>query len=159
MTKTRYGEKTKNTFFRWLYFVLFGLVAVWLLSSIFTKKSPADVLRSVFSKIPNSTSFTCEDLLIQKDSIIHSLELQLSKSTGTKSSGRAMVLIESQTLNMRTKPNLNSSIIIKIPANSEVEIMYYDSKTFYLEDKPGKWCKVRYGSSEGWVWGNYIKEF
>ena len=158
MAKLRYGEKHQNTIFKWLYFVLFGIVAIWLISSIITKKSPADVVRSVFSKLPSSTSVSCEELLSQKDSIIRSLELELSKSTGTQSS-RAMVIIDSQTLNMRSKPSLNSTVLLKIPANAEVQIMYYDSKTFYLDNEPGKWCKITYAGSKGWVWGNYIKEF
>ncbi len=159
MAKKRYGEKERNIIFRWVYIVVFGLVAIWLISSIITKESPADVLRGIFSKMPGKTSVSCEELLVEKDSIIKSLEEQLSNSVRiTTGSNRGIVIIESQTLNLRDKPSLNSNILLKIPANSEVEILLYDIQTFYLEGLPGKWCKVKYADSEGWVWGNYIRE-
>lgn len=110
--------------------------------------------------MPGQAEMSCEELLIQKDSIIAGLEAQLSnRQKAQLRSNRGMVIIESQTLNLRDKPSLASSILMKIPANSEVEILYYDDKTYYLENLPGKWCRIRYADKEGWVWGNYIKEF
>ena len=70
-----------------------------------------------------------------------------------------MVIIDSETMNMRSKPSLISEIIMRIPANSEVEIMYYDTETFFLENKADKWCRIKYAGTEGWVWGNFIEEF
>lgn len=158
MAKRRYGEKEPNKALRWIYFVIFLLIAAWLLGSILAKKSPANTLKSIFSKIPGDNELPCEELLIRKDSIIKELEAQLAHGGGqTISSGRGMVIIDSRTLNMRNKPSLSSEILLKIPANSEVEILYYDTKTYYLEGLPGKWCRIKYADTEGWVWGNYIK--
>lgn len=159
MAKRRYGEKQNSIIFRWLYFVLFTIIAVWLISSIIIKKSPAETIKSVFTKLPTTAIAATDSLMVQqKDSIISSLELQLAQCRGEASYSRAMVLIESQTLNLREKPSLSSRILLKIPANSEVELLYYDTKTYYLQGEPGKWCKIRYADTEGWAWGNYIKE-
>ena len=158
MAKRRYGEKQPNVMLRWLYFVIFLLISAWLLGSILAKKSPAATLKGIFSKIPSEKEIPCEELLIQKDSIIQELEMQISRgSNPLQSSGRGIVIIESKTLNLRNKPSLSSDILIKIPANSEVEILYYDTKTYYLDGFPGKWCRIKYADTEGWVWGNYIK--
>ncbi|MBT8189499.1 MAG: SH3 domain-containing protein [Saprospiraceae bacterium] len=158
MAKRRYGEKQPNIVFRWIYFVIFLLIAVWLLGSILAKKSPANTLKGLFSKIPGDSEIPCEELLIQKDSIIKELEAQVAiNGNVVENSGRGMVIIDSQALNMRSKPSLSAEILLKIPANSEVEILYYDSQTYYLEGLPGKWCRIKYADTEGWVWGNYIK--
>ncbi|NNE27476.1 MAG: SH3 domain-containing protein [Saprospiraceae bacterium] len=159
MARKRYGEKTGNTIFRWLYFVIFGLISVWLISSIILKESPANVIRNIFSKMPGTDEVPCETLIIQKDSIIQELQAQLENFGKTSfTSKRGIVIIDSQTLNMRDKPSLSSEILMKIPANSEVEVLFFDSQVFYLEGLPGRWCKIKYAEQEGWVWGNYIKE-
>ena len=69
-----------------------------------------------------------------------------------------MVIIDSETMNMRSKPSLISDIVMRIPANAEVEVMFYDTETFFLDSKAGKWCKIRYAGTEGWAWGNFIEE-
>jgi len=159
MAKQRYGEKNRNILFRWLYFVLFAIISIWLLSSIITKKSPSETLKNLFTKLPASTEDPVDSIITaQKDSVIQSLKLQLAQCRGEVSYGRAMVLIESSTLNLRSQPSLGSKILLKIPANSEVDVLYYDNKTYYLEGKPGKWCRIKYADTEGWAWGNYIKE-
>jgi len=139
--------------------ILFGLVTIWLLISIITQQSPTDVLSSFFSKLPNPVTKNQELLIIQKDSLITELETKLADCEGTTKFKRGMVIIDSETMNMRSKPSLISEIVMRIPANSEVEVMYYDTETFFLEDKAGKWCKIKYAGTEGWVWGNFIEEF
>ena len=159
MARKRYGEKSSNSIFRWLYFVIFGIISIWLLSSIILKESPANVIRNIFSNMPGSDEIPCETLLVQKDSIIQELQSQLDNFGKTSfTSKRGIVIIDSQTLNMRDKPSLTSGILLKIPANTEVEVLYFDSQVFYLEGLPGRWCKIKYADQEGWVWGNYIKE-
>ena len=74
MAKARYGRKSHNPIFRWVYIVIFAIVALWLLTSIITQKSPLDVLGSFFSKIPNTKIKDQERVLAEKDSIIADLE-------------------------------------------------------------------------------------
>ena len=159
MAKPRYGQKRTNPLIKWGYMVLFGAVSLWLLISIITKQSPTNVLSSFFSKLPNPVTKNQELLLIQKDSLIAALETELQDCKGTSKFKRGLVIIDSETMNMRSKPSLISDIVLRIPANSEVEIMFYDTETFFLEGKAGKWCKIRYAGTEGWVWGNFIQAF
>ncbi len=159
MAKPRYGQKRSNPLLKWGYMILFGLVTIWLLVSIITQQSPTNVLSSFFSKLPNPVTKNQELLIIQKDSLITALETKLADCEGTTKFKRGMVIIDSATMNMRSKPSLISEIVMRIPANSEVEVMYYDTETFFLEGKAGKWCKIKYAGTEGWVWGNFIEEF
>ena len=148
MAKPRYGQKRTNPLIKWGYMILFGAVSLWLLISIITKQSPTNVLSSFFSKLPNPVTKNQELLLIQKDSLITALETELQDCKGTSKFKRGLVIIDSETMNMRSKPSLISDIVLRIPANSEVEIMFYDTETFFLEGKAGKWCKIRYAGTE-----------
>jgi len=158
MAKLRSGKKTNNSIFRWAYYVAFFLLALWLLSSIILRKSPTDVLSSAVSKIPNPQNDAIELELMQKDSMIASLEEKLDKCLGTAGYTRGIVIIDGPTLNMRTEPSLGSSVIMRIPANSEVQILFYDTQTYFLEGISGKWVKLRYAGTEGWAWGNFVRE-
>lgn len=156
--KKRYGQKPTNPLLRWGYIIIFGLIAIWLLLSIFMQKSPVEVLSSTFSKIPTPASSALQQELLEKDSIIKELQKKLATFEGRGNFKRGLVIIDSPTLNLRAKPSLNSEVIMRIPANAEVEILYYDTETFYYQNKPGKWCKIRYVDNEGYAWGNYINE-
>lgn len=159
MAKKRYGQKQLNPLFKWGYVVVFSLVSLWLVVSIFSQQSPTQVLGSFFSKLPNPVAESRVLLIAEKDSVINSLNEKLALCEGTTKFKKGMVIIDSETMNMRSKPSLISEIIMRIPANSEVEIMYYDTETFFLENKAGKWCRIKYAGTEGWVWGNFIEEF
>jgi len=160
MAKRRYGHRgNNNPIIQWAYLVTFGIASLWLLVSIFTKKSPLEVLSGFFSSIPNPTIKDKELLIIEKDSIISQLETKLEACEGLGKYKRGIVVVDSETLNLRSEPSLVSSVIMRIPANSEVEVMFYDTNTFYLNGKAGKWCKIRYAGTEGWAWGNFIQEF
>lgn len=162
MAAKRYGEPRKNNLFRYLYFVLFGLIALWLLASIIFKTSPIDLINNSFSKIGEKVVSSVDDngmTMAQKDSLILELQKQLeSIKTGGGSYQKAMVIINSSHLNMRDKPSLSSSIVMQIPAESVVDLLFFDTETFFLEGKPGKWAKIKYAEEEGWVWGNFIKK-
>jgi len=96
---------------------------------------------------------------MEKDSIINSLEEKLEACEGLGNYKKGIIIVDSETMNMRSEPALVSSVVMRIPANSEVEVMFYDTKTYYLNGKAGKWCKIRYAGTEGWAWGNFIQEF
>lgn len=158
MAKLKYGNKTNNSIFRWVYYVVFFLIAIWLITSIILGKSPTKVLSSAFAKIPNPQNDAISLELMQKDSMITSLEDKLAKCMGSSGFTRGLVIIDSPTLNMRSEPSLSSSVVLRIPANSEVQILFHDTETYYLDGIAGKWTKVRYAGSEGWVWGNFVRE-
>ncbi len=100
-----------------------------------------------------------EQLIAEKDSIISALETKLAKYESQAGYKRGMVIVDSETMNLRSEPSLVSNIVMKIPANAEVDVIFYDTKTYYLKGKAGKWCKIRYAGTEGWAWGNFIEEF
>lgn len=161
----RYGETPKSRILRFLYFFLFGITAIWLLASIVFKTSPVELISSSVNKIEEkvSESIPNADLIDQetkmhKDSLINKLKDELAICKGEKSYSKAMVIINSNHLNMRDKASLSSSIVMQIPAESIVDILYYDTETFYLEGKPGKWARIKYANEEGWVWGNFLKQ-
>ncbi len=159
MAKNRYGQKQTNPILKWGYLILFGLVSLWLIVSIISQESPTQVLGNFFSKIPNPASEDRIALIAEKDSIIASMTKRLEKCEGSTKFKRGMVIVDSETMNMRSKPSLISEILLRIPANSEVEVMFYDTQTFFLDNKAGKWCKIKYAGTEGWAWGNFIEEF
>jgi len=159
MAKARYGQKQHNPIFRWIYLVLFVFSAIWLTTSIIAQKSPTEVLSSFFSVIPNPSGKNHEKVLAEKDSIIAELERQIAAFQGLGKYKRGMIIVDSETMNLRSEPSLVSKVVMRIPANSEVEVMFYDTKTYYLNGKAGKWCKIRYAGTEGWAWGNFIEEF
>ncbi len=159
MAKPRYGQRQNSPIIRWVYISAFILTALWLISSIITQKSPTQVLSSFFSIIPNPAEKNRQLFIAEKDSLITVLEEQLAACKGTGGYKRGMVLVDSETMNLRSEASLVSNIVMKIPANAEVDVIYYDTKTYYLKGKPGKWCKIRYAGTEGWAWGNFIEEF
>ena len=58
---------------------------------------------------------------------------------------------------MRDKPTLASNIVVRIPDDSFVDVLYFDTKYYYLNGTRGRWCKVKYSDKEGWVWDGFIK--
>lgn len=60
------------------------------------------------------------------------------KATVTATSG--------STVNMRVSPSTSAKLVERVPVGSQVTI---------LEDR-GQWCKIAYGSKEGWMLSNYL---
>ncbi len=155
------NNRKKRNIWSIVSYVAFGIITLWLLASMYFETSPVDILKKGFVSIGSvGGGDSIESLraeIVEKDSIIAALEMQLSQKSneGLK---KAIVKISSNTLNMRDKPSLSSGIVLQIPAESEVDILYYDTQKFYLEGKQGKWCKIQYAGQEGWVWGNFLLE-
>ena len=164
MSRSRYGRrKPGRSTIEWVTIGAFILMFVLLLASIFTKKDPISMIGSAFSKdaeqseqgIPYDSLVTIHD---RQHKEILRLEEKLSICNGQKQYKRAMIDIESSTVNMRSQASLSSDIVLQIPDSSIVQILYYDTKRYILNDKFGKWCRISYADTEGWVWGNFIKE-
>lgn len=134
------------------------MIAIWLIISIILKKSPSEVLSNTFSKIPTPSTSALQQELAEKDSIIELLNKKIQSYEGSGSYKRGIVIVDSPTLNMRSGPSLSSDVVLRIPANAEVQILYYDTQTYYLNSVAGKWCRIKYAGTEGWAWGNFINE-
>jgi uncharacterized protein YgiM (DUF1202 family) len=166
MGKRRYRKKqTSDTnIFSWIYFGIFAIITLWLLSSIYFKKSPTKILQNWGQEtdtVKNTEPLTCDSLLSKielQDLEIQQLRRSLSDCVQNQSFPSAMINIDNSVVNMRSEPSLNSDILLKLKDSSEVKILYYDTESFFLEGKEGKWCKIRYANKEGWVWGNFLEE-
>lgn len=156
----RYGSSRGSGIFRYLYYFIFALLSIWLAASIIFKKSPVNLIKDYSTKIGETVSESIpgsgSNEIVQKDSLISKLKADLAICQGKTDYHKAKVVISSSYLNMRSNPTLSSSVILQIPAESVVDIMFYDKQTFYLDGKPGSWAKIRYAGKEGFVWGNYL---
>ncbi len=162
MAKLTYKKNRRKPKVRTLIsYVLFALISIWLLASIYLGVSPIDIIKKGFVSIGSvGGGDTIESLkaeITEKDSIIQSLTEQ-KNSAKNYAYTKAIVKVSSNTLNMRDQASLSSDIILQIPTESEVNILFYDTETYYLQGKPGKWCKISYAGVEGWVWGNFLLE-
>lgn len=61
-------------------------------------------------------------------------------------------------LRMRTTPDLNGTKLMTIPNNSEVTVIEEKGNTISLSGKNGKWTKVSYNNTEGWVFGGFLAD-
>ena len=59
-------------------------------------------------------------------------------------------------LRMRSSPDLNGEIVAAVPNNSEVTIIEEKSEVLTIADATGKWTKIRFENSEGWVFGGFL---
>lgn len=162
MAKLKYKKNRGKPKIRTIVsYIVFGLISIWLLASIYLGVSPIDIIKKGFVSIGSvGGGDTIESLkaeIAEKDSIINALTRQ-STISDNLAHKKAIVKVSSNTLNMRDKASLSSDIILQIPTESEVSILFYDTETYFLQGKPGKWCKIKYAGVEGWVWGNFLLE-
>ena len=129
-----------------------------------SKKSPSQVLNSLWrSDVPaddisrlskKELIAKIEDMNLKVDELTSQLE-ECENDDGYK---KGIIETSSPTLNLRSEPTLESEIILRIPTQSKVSIMYYDERRLLLDGAMGQWCRIKYADQEGWVWGNYVKE-
>jgi len=142
MSKKRYGTKAERNIFQWIYFGIFGLITLWLLSSILFKTSPVELLKSITASkqqlVPEDTIVPYDSLVIRlnrKEQEMALLNKKLEICKGEKNFKKALIDIESNNVNMRSAPSLSSDIVLKIPDSSIVQIQYYDTEKFILDGK------------------------
>ncbi len=161
--RRRYGEK--RTSIAWLSYVLIflgALLAIWLTLSLIRGENPFDVLKNVVSK-DQKVEPTGEDIGPHKkvidslQAVIDSLEHKIDILEGVDDLATAYVRVETSQLNVRSSPSIAASLAFRIPPDSEVKIIEYDSRSYVLDGKSGQWCKILYRGNEGWVWGNYLE--
>lgn len=143
---------------------LIGIIVfllLWLILSILKGLSPTALIGSIFSSQEDSPeyAYTKKQLYqmhLSGQSTIDSLNGVIESHS--EKYRQAFINIDSESLNMRDKPSLSSTIILQIPDSSKVDILFYDTQEFILAGKYGKWCRINYAGQEGWVWGNYLVE-
>lgn len=141
-------------------YVLFGLILVWLLLSLIKGVPPLKLFAKADGEIEtlekNYSKKQLKQFILDRDSTILSLQSKLDDCMGENDHRKAIINVESETLNLRNKPSLTSDIVLQIPDSSEVQILYFDTEKYILNDSIGKWCKIIYAGEEGWVWGNFL---
>jgi len=162
MNKFVYKSRKKTNPRKIVSYIVMSLIAIWFLLSIYLNQSPIQLIKNGFNSVNRiaSPSETIEDLRKQvatKDSIINELQGKVDL-VNSRNEKKAIVKVSGKTLNMRSKASLSSEIIMQIPTESEVDILFYDTEVYFLDNKSGKWCKIRYSGQEGWVWGNFLLE-
>ncbi len=164
MTKKAYYKKQKQGFDpKNITYILLPLLVIWLATAMITNKTPLAVFgKSLALEGPGlvENSNRSKDLVLteEKDSIIRHLEVELEKCQGGRKYIKARVQIEGEYLNMRDKASLTGNVVMRIPAQATVNILFYDARTYYIDNEAGKWCRVAFAGEEGWVWSNYLEE-
>jgi len=160
--RNRYQKR--SAVWSWVSFLIFGAIIVLLGYSAFTRKSPAKVIKSMWaSDLPeddvrrlNKSELITK--LEEAEAQISDLEIQLQSCKTDDGYTKGVIETSSPTLNLRSDPSLESEILLRIPTNSRVSILYYDERRLILDGAMGQWCRVKYVDQEGWVWGNYVRE-
>ncbi|MDR0455765.1 MAG: SH3 domain-containing protein [Treponema sp.] len=59
-------------------------------------------------------------------------------------------------LNIRNEPNINSTKILTIPCNSQVDLLAIDSNEIIIDGIKNYWYLINYNEITGWVFGGYL---
>jgi len=158
----RHRSSPRNKYTIWLLTFLLLLSVLIIGASIYFHQAPNKTSKYIWSKITGedvelepTVDFLVKEL-DSKNKLIDSLSSKLKTYEKINIHKKALVNVETGTLNMRDKPILASSIIARIPDSSFVDVLYFDTKTYYLGGKSGRWCKIKYADQEGWVWDGFI---
>ena len=162
-------KKKRNNiskFWTWLSFVVFALIILLMGTALVKKQSPGTILQSLYSSsADNGAERDLSDL--SKEQLIDrasALQIEADSLKGVINDYKerfgfasAIVRVDNKTLNMRSEPSLKGRVIFRIPNESGVAVIEYDTEEKYIDGAKGRWCKVNYAGSIGWVWGNYLK--
>ncbi len=136
-----------------------------MLAALLKKQSPGQVINDFFSSsnsdnsteaIGSMSSSELQQLVIklksEKDSlmgVVNDYKERFGHTTAT-------VSVDNTTLNMRSEPTLQSQVILKVPNQSSVTVLEFDIQETYIDGSKGRWCRINYAGTIGWVWGNYL---
>ena len=59
-------------------------------------------------------------------------------------------------LGIRKNMDAAAEVIVIVPEDDQVEVLFCDNKTVVVNARLGSWCRVRYEDNEGWTFGPYI---
>ena len=161
--QNRYKKQRQQRNLRIGSLVVLSIIFAWLIASIFSGKNPIQYANDLFTRDPNISQV---EKMNKKElrKFIRQIELQYdSVSTELKEcqkqimNRKALIQVEHDFLNMRAAPSLDAEILVKIPNGKEVDVIQIDPKTYFLENRAGRWVQIKYKDQEGWVWGNYLK--
>ncbi len=152
------NKQSKYKIFLFRFVLVLSLIMAFIIGySVFVQQPVDKALINLTGTKPQQPSI--DSLLFrleEKDKLIDSLNSELNLYRRVQVHKKATIDVESGTLNMRDKPLLSSNVIARIPDGSVIDILYFDTETYYLEGERGKWVKVKYANQEGWVWNKYI---
>ena len=153
-----------SKYWTWISFVVFLLVIALMATALIKKQSPGVLLSQLFST--DKTLYDQDLNSLNKDELIELVTVLRTESDSLRGlindfkerygHTTATVDVDNNTLNMRAEPSLRSSVLFRIPNQSIVTIIAYDTEEVYIDGAKGRWCKVNYAGSIGWVWGNYL---
>ena len=164
MTRNRRRKNKESGIWRWVSFIVFALILSLLIISIVKRQSPVKTIKMIVPERTQQDSLMAKSktdlvgVIRQQESKIQKLQEQIEGLQQAFNAGKGKIVTSSDALNLRTKPSLGNNILMKIPNGSVVDILSYDSETVVLDGEEGRWCLIKYGSTEGWVWGNYVVE-
>lgn len=161
-----YGDKRSKVIGSKRILTFFLIVSIiWLFLSVIADRSPLRTISSIgemFSESPDPISHYSRDGLLtvlkQRDRTIDSLNHIIEDFSVIRKKDVAMVQIDSEKLNVRSKPSIQSEVLFQIPDSSLVNILLFDSETYVVDGESGSWCKIEFNAEQGWVWGNYLKK-
>lgn len=157
----RRNRNRKPSIVKWYHIALLALGGI-LLFSMIKDLSPQDSIANVYHKtLGDSTKITYHptELIADKTALQHtidSLDQVIDDLRNSSPFAEAMINVESTTVNMRSKPNIASKVIMLIPDSAKVKLVSYDTKVLVWAGKTGKWAQISYADTTGWVWGNYL---
>lgn len=163
----RNRRNTTNTrkIWTWVSFVVFALISAVMLTALLKKQSPGQVISGFFSRdqsdhsigdIGSMSNSELQRLVINLKSERDSLKGVVNDYKERFGHTTATVSVDNTTLNMRSEPNLRSQVILKVPNRSSVTVLEYDLQETYIDGSKGRWCRINYAGTIGWVWGNYL---
>jgi len=59
-------------------------------------------------------------------------------------------------LRMRNRPSLNGTTLGAIPYRTRILILREKGKSIVLSGARGKWSKIQWGNTKGWVFGGFL---
>lgn len=161
-----YGRSKKKGISKFKLITFSAIVMlIWLILASLANRSPIQTISSIkqlFSQDPDPVlNYSRDELLYevrQQDAHIDSLLEVIKSFSVIKKNDNAIVKIDSEELNVRSAPSLNSKVLFKLPDSTLVDILLFDSEVFTIGGKQGNWCKILFAGEQGWVWGNYLQK-
>jgi len=162
--QNRYKKKRQQRNFRIFSLIILLAIFIWLFASIIAGSSPIHFAMNLFKRDPER-SLTIEKMrkkelrkyAQEQATKLDSLQSELDNCQSQIMNRTAIVRVDSESLNIRRNPSIDSEIVSKVLNGEKVDVIQIDQKTYFLENKAGRWVQIAFEQDTGWVWGNYLK--
>jgi hypothetical protein len=142
--------------------ILTSIVTLILLLSVIYRRDPVSLIHDAYLALATDNTSVgksipeyrreIECLLLQRDSL-----QEIADKYEELTSVQIVHFKDKEGhINLRSLPDIDSEVIIKIPASEPVELIFLDQETQYLLGEYGQWAKTRYKNREGWVWSGLL---